>query len=487
MAIDTHDPIQTTTKRMTIETDYATVNTQTDTTPTNAAVGLPAEVPLGKKYIGARYVPLFADPYQWSKESTYEPLTIVYNEGNSYTSKQYVPAGIEIDNEEYWALTGNYNAQIEQYRQEVQQISGEMGGITTDVDQLKTGKAPTMHASAGTTYGIGTESLYGHVKLYDNAGASNVDGAITQNVANDIQSNVNVALERTVKLNSAVANMSVSRTVVPTAEANVSPVTSNIGTIVVYPYLGISIFNIQFKADALIPAQTALLSTGLEIPARQQVNFMIMARSNDNDVVTYSNGYVNTDGTIGSYTQIQADTRCVIQMTVMTNNWGGDFEPESQSLIATAVAQTMKSWQGKFTYSQGDGRLDPATSGHTDCSGCIYAAYNANGITIGTTSDPQANGGYTVASAPIGEPLDDSDIKTGDIVGFATSDGDFIHVILCTGPGEFWEMNEWSDGPNAGLKGPQQVDLTENGANPSGSITTYRTRNIRKVARWLIL
>ena len=71
------------------------------------------------QYIGARYVPLFAEPAQWDKTMQYEPLTIVLDNGNSYTSRQFVPAGIEVTNDAFWALTGNYNAQVEQYRQEV--------------------------------------------------------------------------------------------------------------------------------------------------------------------------------------------------------------------------------------------------------------------------------------------------------------------------------------------------------------------------------
>lgn len=70
------------------------------------------------QYIGSRYVPLFADPIEWSSQNTYEPLTIVLHEGNSYTSRQAVPKDIAIDNEEFWALTGNYNAQVELYRRE---------------------------------------------------------------------------------------------------------------------------------------------------------------------------------------------------------------------------------------------------------------------------------------------------------------------------------------------------------------------------------
>ena len=90
------------------------------------------------QYIGARYVPLFADPIEWDKTKQYEPLTIVTNSGNSYTSRQFVPTGIEITNEEFWVLTGNYNAQIEQYRKEVTAYDGR---ITTAQDTADSAKA----------------------------------------------------------------------------------------------------------------------------------------------------------------------------------------------------------------------------------------------------------------------------------------------------------------------------------------------------------
>lgn len=93
------------------------------------------------QYIGARYVPLFADPMQWDPTKTYEPLTIVYNEGNSYTSRQYVPSGIQIDDDAYWALTGNYNAQIEQYRTEVARCDKRITSVEGDTAQVKTDTA----------------------------------------------------------------------------------------------------------------------------------------------------------------------------------------------------------------------------------------------------------------------------------------------------------------------------------------------------------
>lgn len=74
-------------------------------------------------------MPLFADPIDWDKTKTYEPLTIVYHQGNSYTSRQSVPAGVSITDTTYWALTGNYNAQIEQYRKET---ASKLSNVTTD-------------------------------------------------------------------------------------------------------------------------------------------------------------------------------------------------------------------------------------------------------------------------------------------------------------------------------------------------------------------
>lgn len=70
-----------------------------------------------REYIGARYVPLFAG--EWDENKGYEPLTVVLWQGNSFTSVQFVPPHVDINNQEYWAETGNWNAQIEAYRKEV--------------------------------------------------------------------------------------------------------------------------------------------------------------------------------------------------------------------------------------------------------------------------------------------------------------------------------------------------------------------------------
>ena len=87
------------------------------------------------QYIGARYVPLFADPTEWTSDRAYEPLTIVMHEGNSYTSKQAVPIGIDINNDEFWALTGNYNAQVEAYRREVREYDGRISANAAAIEE----------------------------------------------------------------------------------------------------------------------------------------------------------------------------------------------------------------------------------------------------------------------------------------------------------------------------------------------------------------
>lgn len=84
------------------------------------------------QYVGARYVPKFAEPIDWDTERGYESLTIVTYKGESYTSKCPVPPGIDIKNERYWALTGAYNAQVEEYKNQVKDLSEQVTGFASD-------------------------------------------------------------------------------------------------------------------------------------------------------------------------------------------------------------------------------------------------------------------------------------------------------------------------------------------------------------------
>lgn len=88
-------------------------------------------------YVGARYVPKFADPIEWDTERGYESLTIVTYKGESYTSKCPVPPGIDIKNTRYWALTGAYNAQVEEYKNQVKDLSQQVTGFASDNKEFR--------------------------------------------------------------------------------------------------------------------------------------------------------------------------------------------------------------------------------------------------------------------------------------------------------------------------------------------------------------
>ena len=79
-------------------------------------------------YIGARYVPIFADPVEWDDEREYEPLTIVTHNGDCYTSNCYVPKGAQLPpypegQTKYWVKTSDYNGQFADLKKTVLDLS----------------------------------------------------------------------------------------------------------------------------------------------------------------------------------------------------------------------------------------------------------------------------------------------------------------------------------------------------------------------------
>ena len=92
------------------------------------------------QYIGARYVPLFfTNPddssNNWKAGVVYDPLTVVTDLNQSYTSKIPVPASVgrPSENPTYWILTGAYSAQVEQYRQEVEEVKTEIDDLDAHI------------------------------------------------------------------------------------------------------------------------------------------------------------------------------------------------------------------------------------------------------------------------------------------------------------------------------------------------------------------
>lgn len=131
------------TKNMTVGAGSASASVTA--TVSDQMPGVPCPATPGYTYTGMRYVPVFADPPEWSSANTYEPLEIVTHKGNSYTSKTFVPVGVDILDPQYWVLTGNYNAQVEQYRQDVANVkdkisiaNANISKINTQIDEINT-------------------------------------------------------------------------------------------------------------------------------------------------------------------------------------------------------------------------------------------------------------------------------------------------------------------------------------------------------------
>lgn len=90
------------------------------------------------KYVGMRYVPIFGrrgeSSYAWDNTKPYEPLTVVYDAttGNSYTSRQFVPAGALLTDTDYWVKTFDYDAQVEQAQQQSAQAAADAAAAAED-------------------------------------------------------------------------------------------------------------------------------------------------------------------------------------------------------------------------------------------------------------------------------------------------------------------------------------------------------------------
>lgn len=96
---------------------------------------------INRQYVGARYVPKIMG--EWDKNIPYEPLSIVTYKGNSFTSKIPVPAKVDIGDETYWVNTGNYNAQIEEYRKETLEAKQLANNTNTDLQTFKKNQTNT--------------------------------------------------------------------------------------------------------------------------------------------------------------------------------------------------------------------------------------------------------------------------------------------------------------------------------------------------------
>lgn len=114
------------TKTMVVKSDTALA--ETSTTIRDTVTFETSKLPNGITYKGLKAVLSFAEPIHWNKASTYDALTVVWDDAShgSYASKRPVPANIELTNEFYWLRTADLDAQVEIYRQEVKALDGRV-------------------------------------------------------------------------------------------------------------------------------------------------------------------------------------------------------------------------------------------------------------------------------------------------------------------------------------------------------------------------
>lgn len=444
------------------------------------------------QYTGARYVPLFADPAQWDKAKTYEPLTIVLNAGNSYTSKQFVPAGIEITNADYWAQTGNYNAQVEQYRQEVQAFDARITRAQTDatgaaaavaeektareqadatLTQAVAGKAPTMHADASTTYGQGTDSLYGHVKLSDEASQSAAAAGVAATpkaVADEAGARAD-ALAEAEKLenfrNQQIYFLTHCRSLwyLDYNTDVVDGLGSDYMTLQKYHGTGEYRINGRFKVLSDTSGNTVFCTTAPQ--GSKWYSYAGLATFYKGTYDPFPRNLEFGESSAPNVIQIpmstKADDEVFVNGTQHVMNNGGDYSPFTvpTEALCRSAADWVKSQQGTFTYAQDTYDRTRAEKKRTDCSGIIYLGFKQSGKDwMPNTSTSQAAFGKIVACAYPGEDLDMSQCRKGDIFVLINdvNGNNSGHVAIFTSDdGEVYEMNTvYSNGQTLG---PQPV------------------------------
>ena len=130
------------------------------------------------------------------------------------------------------------------------------------------------------------------------------------------------------------------------------------------------------------------------------------------------------------------------------NEGGGS---ESGSEAQNAICELYRSWENRFAYSQGAGRLDPISSGYGDCSSTIWFAYQqVASIDVGTWTGAMGGKGAKIASGYSGDNLPIEDMQPADLVlimweGYNSS---FDHVELYMGNNELWGHGGPDNGPD---------------------------------------
>lgn len=129
--------------------------------------------------------------------------------------------------------------------------------------------------------------------------------------------------------------------------------------------------------------------------------------------------------------------------------------PANATEIQKGVVKWMTDREGKFNYSQGDGRNNPDKSGVGDCSSTVRRAYkDVAGIEVGTYTVDQQNYGRRIwINSSYGEAPPESILQLGDLIFYRSSapfSGRVTHVEMYIGNGK----TIGHGGPRYNDKGP---------------------------------
>lgn len=177
------------TKTMKVKSDTAIA--ETTTTIQDTVTFETSKLPNGITYKGLKAVLSFADPIQWNKASTYDSLTVVWDDAThaSYASKRPVPQNIELTNEFYWFRTADLDAQVEMYRQEVEMYRQEAqkfdGRITANAQAIAAETSRAEGAEQALQDKIDDITCYVNVKSYGVSESNDDNADAFQQAVND--------------------------------------------------------------------------------------------------------------------------------------------------------------------------------------------------------------------------------------------------------------------------------------------------------------
>ena len=411
-----------------------------------------------RQYKGARYVPTFGRKDEtsiaWDNTKPYEALTIVLYQGDSFTSRQYVPSGIDIRNELYWAHTGMFNAQIEQYRSEV--IGFE--------DDLQAEKEAREAADDGLQDAIDDEiaNRMSAVTLERNARIA-ADGQLDQKITSnyeEIKANDIGGLLEGYSLFSADL-------LVPSTAATMS--TSNPMRMDLFTGKQVGIrgsINILDDIDAGTPLFYFQVPIDNNV-VRWYWNIGTLVRNGNSGIVQFfvkpkSDAYTTPDEipmiTFYCTTALQAGDLVYTLPYMISGLDMGDLRPWNNTLFTEAIAQTaayhMEQFSG-LTYSNdfylrtrivptydADAGREYVKSNESDCTATIWSAYylalQDHGVpaVLADYSVSLAAGGNHLRAWNQGEPWTAAELKAlvkpGDILTLseAGAPGHWDHCML---------------------------------------------------------